>query len=190
MNIECPRDLENKKRVLRIEMKPRDPKCYEYDHVCKDCSNQKSNKPKDQKALNITLSGSDEEETPNYMAFLASYDFDDFNQSNVQFASNNESKGIDDLQNSFNNLMDKFSMLRNTNLKIVKAVKNLELKMDNLLKSLSDSLAVCNTLKSENHVLIAKNKSLQNVLIESRTQFSNEKLNKMLHVQKHCVFVF
>jgi hypothetical protein len=56
-----------------------------------------------------------------------------------------------------------------------------------LLKELSDSHAVCNSLKSENHVLIAKNKSLQNDLIETRhhlSTFSSEKLNQMLHAQK------
>jgi hypothetical protein len=84
--------------------------------------------------------------------------------------------------------MEKFSMLRNTNLKIVKDFKNLELEMDNLLKSSSDSHVVCNTLKYENHVLIAKNKSLQNDLLASRnhlSKFSIEKLDKMLHIQKH-----
>ena len=78
-------------------------------------------------------------------------------------------------------------MLRNTNLKIVKDVKNLELERDNLLKDLNDSHAICNSLKSENHVLIAKNKSLQNDLIETRNHlstFSSEELNQMLHVQK------
>jgi hypothetical protein len=84
--------------------------------------------------------------------------------------------------------MEKISTLRNKNLKIVKNVKNLELERDNLLKSVSDSHDVCNTLKSKNHVLIAKNKSLQNDLVESRnhlSNFSSEKLNKLLHVQKH-----
>ena len=79
-------------------------------------------------------------------------------------------------------------MLRNTNLKTVKDVKNLEPERDNLLKSLSDSHVVCNTLKSENHVLIAKNKSLQNDLIVSRnhlSKFSSETLDKMLQIQKH-----
>jgi hypothetical protein len=83
--------------------------------------------------------------------------------------------------------MEKFSMLRNTNLKIVKDVKNLERERDNLLKSLSDSHVVCNTLKFENLVLIAKNKSFQNDLVDSRNQlskFSSEKLNNMLHVHK------
>jgi hypothetical protein len=81
--------------------------------------------------------------------------------------------------------MEKISTLRNKNLKIVKNVKNLELERDNLLKSVSDSYDVCNTLKSKNHVLIAKNKSLQNDLVESRnhlSNFSSEKLNKLLHV--------
>jgi hypothetical protein len=56
-----------------------------------------------------------------------------------------------------------------------------------LLKELSDSHVVCNSLKSEIHVLIAKNKSLQNDLIETRhhlSTFSSEKLNQMLHAQK------
>ena len=79
-------------------------------------------------------------------------------------------------------------MLRNTNLKIIQDVKNLELERDNWLKSLSDSHAVCNTLKFENHVLIAKNKSLQNEMDESKKHsgnFSSEMLNKLLHIQKH-----
>jgi hypothetical protein len=40
-------------------------------------------------------------------------------------------------------------MLRNTNLKIVKDFKNLELERDNLLKSLSDSMlfAILSNLK-------------------------------------------
>jgi regulator of replication initiation timing len=62
--------------------------------------------------------------------------------------SDNESNRVSGLQNSFDNLMKKISMLRNTNLKIVKDVKDLELESYNLLQSLSDSHAVCNTLKS------------------------------------------
>jgi hypothetical protein len=133
------------------------------------------------------LNDTDEEETPNCLAFVASYDSDDSNQSNVQSAYDNESNRVSDFQKSYDNLMEKFSMLRNTNLKIVKDVKNLELERDNLLKDLSDSHAICNSLKYENHVLIAKNKSLQNDLIEIRNHlstFSSEKLNQMLHVQK------
>jgi hypothetical protein len=99
------------------------------------------------------LSDTDEEvldDSPNYVAFVASYEFDDSKQSDVQ--SDSESNRVSDLQKFFDNLMEKISMLRNTNLKIVKDVKNLELKRDNLLKDLSDSHAICNTLKSENHV--------------------------------------
>ena len=62
-----------------------------------------------------------------------------------------------------------------------------------MLKSLSDLHVVCNTLKSENHVLIAKNKSLQNDMVESRnhlSNFSSEKLNKLLHVQRHSSNIF
>jgi hypothetical protein len=82
------------------------------------------------------LSDTDKEETPNYIAFVASYDSVDCNQSNLKSASDNESKGVSDLQNSFNNLMEKISMLRNTNLKIVKNVKNIELERDYLLKKI------------------------------------------------------
>jgi pyruvate-formate lyase-activating enzyme len=53
--------------------------------VCKYCANLKSNKPRDQKAFNITLSEIDEEvldENANYLAFAMLYDFD-FKQSDV-----------------------------------------------------------------------------------------------------------
>jgi hypothetical protein len=177
----------------RNERDPRGPKCYEcsgYSHLRKDCANLMSNKPKDKKAFNITMSDTDEEvldDSPNYVAFVASYDSDDSNQLDVKYAYDNESNRVSDLQNSFDNLRENFSTPRNANLKIVKDVKNLELERDNLLKELSDSHAVCNSLKSKNHVLIAKNKSLQNDLIETRNHlstFSSEKLNQMLHAQK------
>jgi predicted nuclease with TOPRIM domain len=105
------------------ERDPHGPKCYEcsgYGHVRNDCANLKSNKLKDQTALNITLNDTDEEETPNCMAFVASYDSNDSNQLDIQSAYDNESNRVSDLQNSYDNLMEKISMLRNTNLKIVK----------------------------------------------------------------------
>jgi hypothetical protein len=175
------------------ERDPRSLKCYKcsgYGHLRKDCANLMSNKPNDKKAFNITMSDIDEEvldDSPNYIAFGASYDSDDSNQSEVQFAYENESNRVSDLQNSFDNLKENFSTLRNTNLKIIKDVKNLELERDNLLKELSDSHVVCNSLKAENHMLIAKNKFLQNDLIETRNHlstFSSVKLNQMLHAQK------
>jgi hypothetical protein len=55
------------------------------------------------------------------------------------------------------------------------------------LKDLSDSHAVCNSLESENYVLIAKNKFLQNDLIETRNHLStsfSENVNQMMHIQK------
>jgi hypothetical protein len=66
------------------------------------------------------LSNNDEEvldDSPNYIAFVASYESDDYKQSNVQFDS--ESNRVSDLQKSFDNLMEKFSIFINTNLKIV-----------------------------------------------------------------------
>jgi hypothetical protein len=51
------------------------------------------------------LSDPNEEETPNYMAFVASYDSDDFKQSDVQSTSNNELNKVSNLQNTFENLM-------------------------------------------------------------------------------------
>jgi hypothetical protein len=177
----------------RNERDPRGPKCYEcsgYGHLHKNCANLMSNKPNDKKAFNITMSDTDEEvldDSPNYVAFVASYDSDDSNQSDVKSVYDNESNRVSDLQNSCDNLRENFSTLRNTNLKIVKDVKKLELERDNLLKELTDSHVVCNSLKSKNHVLIAKNKSLQNDLIETRNHlstFSSEKLNQMLHAEK------
>jgi peptidoglycan hydrolase CwlO-like protein len=80
------------------------------------------------------MSDTDEEvldDSLNYVAFVASYDSNDSNQTDVQSTYDNESNKVSDLQNSYDNLMEKFSMLRNTNLKIVKDVKNLELERDN-----------------------------------------------------------
>jgi hypothetical protein len=141
----------------RNERDPRGPKCYEcsgYGHLGKDCANLMSNKPNDKKAFNITMSDTDEEvldDSPNYVAFGVSYDS---NQSDDKSASDNELNRVSDLQNSFDNLKENFSTIRNTNLKLVKDVKNLKLERDNLLKELSDSHAVCNSLKFENHLKI------------------------------------
>jgi hypothetical protein len=97
----------------RNERDPHGLKCYEcsgYCHVRKDCANLKSNKPKDQKAFNITLSDIGEEvlnESPNYLAFVASYDSDDSKQLDVYSVSDNELNRVSDLQKSFSNLMEK-----------------------------------------------------------------------------------
>lgn len=66
--------------------------------------------------------------------------------------------------------------------------EELKLERDNSLQSLNDSHDVCHSLKIENHVLVAKVESLQHELNESSNnlkKFSSEKLDKMLHVQKH-----
>ena len=97
------------------ENDPHGSKCYEcsiYGHVRKDCGNLKSNKPIEQKAYNITLSDTDEEvldDSLNYVAFVAPYEFDDSKQSNVQ--SDSESNRVSDFQKSFDNLMEKNFML-------------------------------------------------------------------------------
>jgi hypothetical protein len=57
-----------------------------YGHVRKDCGNLKSNKPNEQKAFNITSSDIDEEvlyESPNYVAFVASYKSNESKQLDV-----------------------------------------------------------------------------------------------------------
>jgi hypothetical protein len=44
------------------------------------------------------------DDSPNYVAFGASYDSDDSNQLEVQSAYENKSNRVSDLQNSFDNL--------------------------------------------------------------------------------------
>jgi hypothetical protein len=64
----------------------------------------------------------------------------------------------------------------------------IELAKTKWLEILSDSHAACNTLKSENQVLIAKVKFLENEISESKNHlnfFSSGKLNKMMHDQKY-----
>jgi hypothetical protein len=66
---------------------------------------------KKKKAFNITISDTDEEvleDSPNYVPFIASYDSDDYNQSDVKSTYDNESNRVSDLQNSFNNLRENF----------------------------------------------------------------------------------
>lgn len=57
-----------------------------------------------------------------------------------------------------------------------------------MLVKLNDARAACDKLKSENTVLVEKNKSLENKLKDSKDhlkKFSSDKLKKMLNVQKH-----
>jgi hypothetical protein len=69
----------------------------------------------------------------------------------------------------------------------LKNLEEIKLEKEKLLENLADYHAICNTLKSENALLIVKFKSLENELIESKThlkKFSSDELDKMLHDQK------
>jgi hypothetical protein len=87
-------------------------------------------------------------------------------------------------------LFEKFSELRQQNRKKLKKLSEIELEKTKWLETLSDSHASCNTLKSENQVLIAKVKFLENELSESKNHLKknfSDKLNKMLHDQKYSL---
>jgi hypothetical protein len=74
------------------------------------------------------------------------------------------------------------------NKQLLQKLKEVNLEKDKLSSTLTDLHAIHETLKSENHSLIAKVKSLENDLNDSRNHlktFFNEKLNHMLHNQKH-----
>jgi hypothetical protein len=84
-------------------------------------------------------------------------------------------------------LFVKFSELQVINSKNLKKLREAEHDKDELIGELSDSLDLCKTLKSENHVLANKVGSLENELKESKTlleKFSNDSLDKFLHTQK------
>lgn len=85
--------------------------------------------------------------------------------------------------------METFSVLRKDNLRNLEDVCLLELKKSKLINNLGDSHAICNTMKSENHVLITKFKSLEKELNESRNhfrKFSSDKLDNLLKNQKNA----
>jgi hypothetical protein len=63
--------------------------------------------------------------------------------------------------NPFDLLMEKFNVLRKDNLNHREEVWVLELEKSKLSSDLKDAHAICNTLKSENHVLISKVKTLE-----------------------------
>jgi hypothetical protein len=73
--------------------------------------------------------------------------------------------------------------LRVVNSKNLKTLREAEHYKDEI-GELSDSLYLCKTLKSKNHVLIDKVESLENELKESKTlldKFSNDSLDKIMH---------
>jgi hypothetical protein len=74
------------------------------------------------------------------------------------------------------------------NKQLLQKLKEVNLEKDKLSSTLTDLHPIHDTLKSENHSLIAKVKSLENDLNDSRNHlktFFNEKLNHMLHNHKH-----
>jgi seryl-tRNA synthetase len=129
----------------------------------------------------------------NYVAFGVSYDSkDDASESNSLDSEygicDNESEEEGDMQNAYNHLFSEYSKLKKLNKQHLQKLKEINLENDKLSSTLIDPHAIHDTLKSENHNLIAKVKSLENDLNDSRNHlktFSNEKLNHMLHNQKH-----
>jgi hypothetical protein len=173
-------------------------KCYEcggVGHIHADCGNLINLKGN---AFNVTQSDeSDKEEqaenVANYVAFKTSYDSEheasESNSLDSEFGiCDKESEDEGDLQNAYNNLFLEYSKLKKLNKLHLQKLKEVNLEKDKLSSTLIDSHAIHDTLKSENHSLIAKVKSLENDLNDSRNHlkiFSNEKLNHMLHNQKH-----
>jgi hypothetical protein len=134
------------------------------------------------------------EKVANYVAFGISYDSEhEASESNSLDSEygirDNESEEEGDMQNVYNNLFLECSKLKKLNKQHLQKLKEVNLENDKLSSTLTDSHAIHDTLMSKNHMLIAKVKSLENDLNESRNhlkKFSSEKLNHMLHNQKHC----
>jgi hypothetical protein len=129
----------------------------------------------------------------NYVAFRISYDSEhEVSESNSLDGKHglcdNESEEESDLQNAYNNLFMESIKLKKLNKQHLQKLKEVNFENDQLSSTLTNSHAIHDTLMSENHMLIAKVKSLENDLNESRNhlkKFSSEKLNHMLHNQKH-----
>jgi hypothetical protein len=189
----------SKSRESKNSVNPsHDVKCYEcgsVGHIRADCGNLIKSKGK---AFNVTQSDeSDQEEkvenVANYVAFGVSYDSQDEASEFKSLGSDygicdNESKEEGDLQEAYNHLYLEYSKVKKLNKEHLQKLKEVHLEKDKLSSTLIDSHAILDTLKSENHSLIAKVKSLENDLNDSRNhlkKFSNEKLNHMLHNQKH-----
>jgi hypothetical protein len=150
------------------------------------------------KAFNVTQSDESNQEEKaeniaNYVAFGVSYDNEhkasESNSLDSEYGiCDNESEDESDLQNAYNNPFLEYNKLKKLNKQHLHKLKEVNLEKDKLSSTLTDSHAIHDTLKSENHSLIAKVKSLENDLNDSRNHlktFSNEKLNHMLHNQKH-----
>jgi hypothetical protein len=129
----------------------------------------------------------------NYVLFGISYDSEhEVSESNSLDSEHgicdNESEEEGDLQNAYDNLFLECIKLKKLNKQHLQKLKEVNFENDKLSITITDSHAIHNTLKSKNHILIAKVKSLENDLNDSRNHmktFSNEKLYHMLHNQKH-----
>jgi hypothetical protein len=173
-------------------------KCHEcggIGHIRANCGNLINSKGK---AFNMTQSNESKNEekaenVANYVAFEVSYDSEhEASESNSLDSEHgicdNESKEEGDLQNASNDLYVECIKLKKLNKQHLQKLKEVNLENDQLSITLTNLHAIHSTLMSENHMLIAKVKSLENDLNESRNHlktFSSEKLHRMLHNQKH-----
>jgi hypothetical protein len=98
----------------------------------------------------------------------------------------NTSQGEYDLINSFNNLLEKFTLLRHQYTNCLEDFQDLEHEKESILTTLSESHALIDSLKYVNLVLCSKVDLLENKLKESKTQLeklSSNSLENMLHTQ-------
>jgi hypothetical protein len=98
-----------------------------------------------------------------------------------------DDEGEDKLQDIYNALYKEFYKLHKSNKRTLKNLEELVFEKEKFLEDLTDSNAICNTLKFENTLLIVKVKTLEKELCESKThltKFSSVELNKMLNEQK------
>ena len=98
----------------------------------------------------------------------------------------NTSQGEYDLINSFNNLLEKFTIVRHKYINCLKDFQDLEHVNKYLVTKLSESHALIDSLKSKNLVLGSKVDLLENKLKESETRlekFSSNSLENIMHTK-------
>jgi hypothetical protein len=172
-------------------------KCHEcggIGHFRANCGNLKRSKGRGTNTTQSDESDRDNteetfEDMVNYLALTTSHnsssDADDYVTTELKDFSDYE--GEESLQDVYNDLFKKFFKLQKSNKRTLKNLEELVLEKYMLLEDLTDSNAICNTLKSENALLIVENKALEKELCESKThftKFSSDKFDKMLNEQK------
>jgi hypothetical protein len=191
-------NLQDRNTVDQKDKFPSGPKCYEcggIGHIRANCGNLRNSKGR---AFNVTQSDESNNEekaenVANYVAFGVSYESEheasECNSLDSDYGiCDNESEEEGDLQNAYNALFLEYNNLKKLNKQTLQKLKEVNLEKDKLSSTLNDSHAIHDILKYENDSLIAKVKSLESDLNDSRNHlntFSNEKLNHMLHNQKH-----